>query len=143
MSMAREKALYDGHPVAAVAATSESIAKQALKLIKVEYEVLPHVIDPVEAMQPGAPILHEYLRTKGVKGPERQADQRGRAARIRRWATSKRASQRPTSSSSANSTPSRCIRAISSRRPASPATPRTARSNCGAAPRGRVSFATG
>ncbi|MGH6770863.1 MAG: xanthine dehydrogenase family protein molybdopterin-binding subunit [Xanthobacteraceae bacterium] len=66
-AMAREKALYDGHPVAAVAATSESIAKAALKLIKVEYEVLPHVIDPVEAMKDGAPILHPYLRTKGVK----------------------------------------------------------------------------
>src|SRR3954447_1793697 len=66
-AMAREKALYDGHPVAAVAATSESIAKQALKLIKVEYEVLPHVIDPVEAMKPGAPILHSHIRTKGIK----------------------------------------------------------------------------
>ncbi|MCC6775915.1 MAG: xanthine dehydrogenase family protein molybdopterin-binding subunit [Hyphomicrobiales bacterium] len=66
-AMAREKALYDGHPVAAVAATSESIAKQALKLIKVDYEVLPHVIDPIAAMRPDAPILHEHLRTKGVK----------------------------------------------------------------------------
>jgi CO/xanthine dehydrogenase Mo-binding subunit len=70
-AMAREKALYDGHPVAAVAATSESIAKAALKLIKVEYEVLPHVIDPVEAMQPDAPILHDYLRTKGIKGADK------------------------------------------------------------------------
>src|SRR5215468_9454699 len=69
-AMAREKALYDGHPVAAVAATSESIAKQALKLIKVDYEVLPHVIDPAEAMKDDAPILHDYLRTKGVKGAE-------------------------------------------------------------------------
>jgi CO/xanthine dehydrogenase Mo-binding subunit len=66
-AMAREKALYDGHPVAAVAATSEAIAKAALKLIKVEYEVLPHVIDPVEAMKPGAPVLHEHVRTKGIK----------------------------------------------------------------------------
>src|SRR3979409_1655021 len=69
-AMAREKALYDGHPVAAVAATSESIAKQALKLIKVDYEVLPHVIDPVQAMQPGAPVLHDHVRTKGVKGAD-------------------------------------------------------------------------
>jgi CO/xanthine dehydrogenase Mo-binding subunit len=68
--MAREKALYDGHPVAAVAATSESIAKAALKLIKVDYEILPHVIDPVEAMKPTAPILHEHVRTKGVKGAD-------------------------------------------------------------------------
>src|SRR5271168_1999970 len=66
-AMAREKALYDGHPVAAVAATSESIAKQALKLIKVDYEVLPHVIDPIEAMTPGAPILHQHVRTKGIE----------------------------------------------------------------------------
>ena len=64
-AMAREKALYDGHPVAAVAATSEAIAKRALKLIDVEYEVLPHVIDPVDAMKPGAPILHDYMRTNG------------------------------------------------------------------------------
>ena len=69
-AMAREKALYDGHPVAAVAATSESIAKAALKLIKVDYEILPHVIDPVEAMKPTAPILHEHVRTKGVKGAD-------------------------------------------------------------------------
>ena len=67
MVMAREKVLHEGHPVAAVAATSESIAKRALKLIKVEYEVLPHVIDPVAAMQPDAPVLHPYLRTKGAK----------------------------------------------------------------------------
>jgi CO/xanthine dehydrogenase Mo-binding subunit len=68
--MAREKVLYDGHPVAAVAATSESIARRALKLIKVEYEILPHVIDPVEAMQPGAPVLHPHIRTKGIEGAE-------------------------------------------------------------------------
>ena len=70
VAMAREKVYWEGHPVAAVAATTEAIAKKALKLIEVEYEVLPHVIDPVEAMQPGAPILHDYLRTKGVKGPD-------------------------------------------------------------------------
>ncbi len=65
--MAREKALYEGHPVAAVAATSAGIAKQALKLIKVDYEVLPHVIDVVEAMQPGAPLLDESMITAGVE----------------------------------------------------------------------------
>ena len=65
--MAREKVLYEGHPVAAVAATSGVVAKQALKLIKVDYEVLPHVIDVVEAMQPGAPLLHEDMITAGVE----------------------------------------------------------------------------
>ena len=53
--MAREKALYEGHAVAAVAATSTAIARRAVKLIDVKYEVLPHVIDVVEAMRPDAP----------------------------------------------------------------------------------------
>ena len=68
-AMAREKALFDGHPVAAVAATTDLIAKEALRLIKVDYVVLPHVIDPVEAMKPDAPILHDYIRTKGLDQP--------------------------------------------------------------------------
>jgi CO/xanthine dehydrogenase Mo-binding subunit len=70
-ALAREKALYDGHAVAAVAATSESIAKQALKLIKVDYEVLPHVIELADAKKPDAPILHDYMRTKGVEGADK------------------------------------------------------------------------
>ena len=57
--MAREKVLYDGHAVAAVAAISASIARKALKLIEVDYEVLPHVIDVEEAMKPDAPLLHD------------------------------------------------------------------------------------
>src|SRR5262249_56120088 len=65
--MAREKALYEGHAVAAVAATSTAIARRALKLIDVKYEVLPHVIDAVAAMQPGAPLLHDDLFTAGVE----------------------------------------------------------------------------
>ncbi len=56
--MARDKALYDGHAVAAVAAASNHIAKKALKLIKVEYDVLPHVTDVDEAIKEGAPVLH-------------------------------------------------------------------------------------
>ena len=65
--MAREKALYEGHAVAAVAATSAAVARRACKLIDVQYEVLPHVIDAVEAMQPGAPLLHDDLFTVGVE----------------------------------------------------------------------------
>jgi len=67
--MAREKILYVGHPIAAVAATSQSIADAALALIEVEYEVLPHVIDVDEAVKPGAPILHDWVKTKGIDGP--------------------------------------------------------------------------
>ncbi len=65
--MAREKALYEGHAVAAVAAISNSIAEEALSLIKVEYEVLPHVIDVDEAMSPDAPLLFEDMITRGIE----------------------------------------------------------------------------
>lgn len=65
--MAREKALFAGHPVAAVAATSQAIAAQAVNLIDVEYEVLPHVIDVDEAMREDAPVLFDNLFTKGVE----------------------------------------------------------------------------
>ena len=58
-TMAGEKALYDGHAVAAVAATSKFIAEEALRLIAVEYEVLPHVIDVDDAIKPDAPIIRE------------------------------------------------------------------------------------
>ncbi|MGD9805204.1 MAG: xanthine dehydrogenase family protein molybdopterin-binding subunit [Hyphomicrobiaceae bacterium] len=64
--MAREKVLFEGHPVAAVAATSETIARAALKLIKVDYEVLPHVIDVIDAMKPDAPIVEDGMITAGI-----------------------------------------------------------------------------
>ncbi len=64
--MARTKALYDGHAVAAVAAVDADTAEAALGLIKVEYEVLPHVTDVDEAMKPTAPLLHANCFTKGV-----------------------------------------------------------------------------
>lgn len=70
--MAREKVLYHGHSVAAVAATDPRIAKRALKLIAVEYEVLPHVVDVEGAMADDAPILHDHIRTEGVEdAPDR------------------------------------------------------------------------
>ena len=72
--MAREKVLYTGHPVAAVAATSQSIAMAALKLIEVDYDVLPHVIDVDEAMAPDAPILHDWVNTDGINGPTNISD---------------------------------------------------------------------
>ena len=65
--IARGKALYEGHAVAAVAATSQAIAEAALDLIDVKYEVLPHVIDVEAAMAPDAPILHDDLFTDGVE----------------------------------------------------------------------------
>jgi CO/xanthine dehydrogenase Mo-binding subunit len=64
--MARDKALYDGHAVAAVAATSSAAADEAIALIEVVYEPLPHVIDVEAAMDPGAPLLHQHLFTAGL-----------------------------------------------------------------------------
>jgi CO/xanthine dehydrogenase Mo-binding subunit len=58
--MARENALFPGHPVAAVAATTEAIAAQACALIDVDYEVLPWSIEIDDALKPDAPILHEF-----------------------------------------------------------------------------------
>jgi CO/xanthine dehydrogenase Mo-binding subunit len=59
--LARGKALYKGHPIAAVAAVNAHVAEQALALIKVEYEVLKPVLTAAEAMKPDAPILHDRL----------------------------------------------------------------------------------
>jgi CO/xanthine dehydrogenase Mo-binding subunit len=64
--IAREKALYEGHAVAAVAALSPAIAEEALDLIEVTYDVLPHVTDVEAAMAPGAPVLHAHIFTEGV-----------------------------------------------------------------------------
>ena len=64
--MARGKVLYEGHALAAVAATTAEIGEQALALIDVKYEVLPHVIDVEAAMAEGAPVLHADMFTAGV-----------------------------------------------------------------------------
>ena len=61
--MAREKVLYRGHALAAVAAISPHVAEEALSRIEVDYEVLPPVLDADAAMQDDAPILHERLVT--------------------------------------------------------------------------------
>ena len=63
--MARDKALFPGHPIAAVAATTEAIAAEACKLIEVDYEVLPWSIEIDDAIRPDAPILHEFNKFDG------------------------------------------------------------------------------
>ena len=64
--MARDKVLYEGHAIAAVAATSKRIARQALDAIEIEYEVLPHVTDVQAAMEPNAPLLSDKRYTQGI-----------------------------------------------------------------------------
>ena len=57
--IAIDKVRYVGEPVAIVCATDRYKAEDALDYVKVDYEPLPAVVDPVAAEKPGAPILHE------------------------------------------------------------------------------------
>ena len=61
--MAREKALYKGHPVAAVAAVNAHVADSAALLINVEYEVLPPLMTVQQAMKDGAKPVHDDVTT--------------------------------------------------------------------------------
>jgi xanthine dehydrogenase molybdenum-binding subunit len=61
--LARDKTLYFGHALAGVSAVSLELADKALALIKVDYEVLPPVMEVDFAMQADAPVLHDFLRT--------------------------------------------------------------------------------
>jgi putative selenate reductase molybdopterin-binding subunit len=65
------KVRHVGDRVAVVAAETPELAQQALRLIEVEYEVLPHVLDPVEAMQEGAPVIHDEPDTEGMYDAQR------------------------------------------------------------------------
>lgn len=64
--LAHAKALYKGHAVAAVAATSAHVADEAIKLIKVDYEPLPVVGDVLAGMRDDAPLLHDDVHTNSM-----------------------------------------------------------------------------
>jgi len=73
--LAIDKVRYEGEGVAAVAAIDEEIAEIALGLISIKYEKLSAVFDPMKAIEPEAPLIHENLETynhapyiKPVKG---------------------------------------------------------------------------
>ncbi len=73
--MARGVVRYVGEAVAAVAAEDVETARAAAQAIKVDYQVLPAVFDPEEAMVPGAPVLHDYAQDNLVKHiPIRKGD---------------------------------------------------------------------
>ncbi|MDP1716896.1 MAG: hypothetical protein Q8L40_02365 [Burkholderiales bacterium] len=138
--MAREKALFEGHAVAAVAAISKTVADEALRLIKVDYEVLPHVINIEQAMQPDAPLLFEDMITRGVEPAPDKPSNISKRIELRS-AISRQASPRPTRSWKIPSGPRRCIKAISSPRHASRASTRTDRRSSGRRVRGTSLFA--
>ncbi len=62
MYVISNKARFVGDAIAAVAAVDEATAEEALYLIKADYEILPAVFDPLEAMKPGAPIVHDFAK---------------------------------------------------------------------------------
>ncbi|HNR02265.1 MAG TPA: molybdopterin-dependent oxidoreductase [Anaerolineaceae bacterium] len=66
-----DKVRFVGDRVAVVAAETLEIANAALKLIDVEYEVLPAVVDMEAAMQPGAPVIHDEADSEGIFDRER------------------------------------------------------------------------
>jgi CO/xanthine dehydrogenase Mo-binding subunit len=88
--LADRKVGYKGEPVAAVIATSEAAARDAVKKVRVDWEVLPHVLDVEEAIKPGAPVVldiypgnkfiyhgkydHQKLRYGDVEAAFRSAD---------------------------------------------------------------------
>ena len=76
--LAHGKALYTGHAIAGVAAINPHVASEALDLIEVEYEILPHVLSATEGMKEDAPILIEGLRTeefgRQASGPSNVAE---------------------------------------------------------------------
>ncbi len=130
--MARDKVLYDGHAVAAVAATSPSIAEEACELIEVEYHVLPYVIDVEEAMKPDAPLLHDDLFTQGVDPKPTHPSNVAKVVAFNEGRHRGRVSATPTSSSSGAIRTHRCTRPISSRMPASCRSQPTASARSGA-----------
>ncbi|MBI4320802.1 MAG: molybdopterin-dependent oxidoreductase [Chloroflexi bacterium] len=71
-AIAVDKVRYVGEAVAAVAAMDEDSAEEALRLIRVEYEDLPPVFDPAQAMQPEAPLVHETLASNISASPSYQ-----------------------------------------------------------------------
>jgi len=66
-----KKVRFVGDRVAAVAAETEAIAQQALELIEVEYQQLPAVFDPKEAMGPKAPVIHDEPESWNIADKQR------------------------------------------------------------------------
>jgi CO/xanthine dehydrogenase Mo-binding subunit len=92
MILATDKVRFIGDEVAAVAAVDEDAAEEALSLIQVDYEELPAVFDPLEAMQEGAPLIHDKPRNivaefKLSKGDMDRAFQESRAVYSERYYT--------------------------------------------------------
>ncbi len=71
--IARDKVFYEGHALAAVAASTRDQAQAAAAAVKVEYEVLPAVLTIDQALAPDAPVLHAHMMTAGANPPAEEA----------------------------------------------------------------------
>ena len=67
--LARDKVRFIGEKVAAVAAETAEIAEAACELIEVDYEIIPAVFDPLEAIEPDAPLIHDPDLIRAWKTP--------------------------------------------------------------------------
>jgi aerobic carbon-monoxide dehydrogenase large subunit len=81
-ALAQETATYEGQPVVSVAATSRHVAEDALELIEIDYEPLPHVSDVMSALAPGAPVIHPGSLESNllVSNPQGSGDMAARVA---------------------------------------------------------------
>ncbi len=70
--LAFDKVRHVGEPVAGVAAVDGDTAEEAVRLIRVEYEALPAVTDPEEAMKESSPLVHEELSLYAPPAPQRK-----------------------------------------------------------------------
>ena len=70
--LAKDKVLYDGHAIAAVAAISQAIANKAAKLIEVEYKILKPVMDIKTAEKKSSPIIDKNIFTEGLSEPNKK-----------------------------------------------------------------------
>jgi CO/xanthine dehydrogenase Mo-binding subunit len=65
--MAVDKVRFVGEPIVAIAATSRYLAEDALELVNVEFELLPVLLDPLEALKPDSPLLFESNKTNVIQ----------------------------------------------------------------------------
>ncbi|MGH6882126.1 MAG: xanthine dehydrogenase family protein molybdopterin-binding subunit, partial [Hypericibacter sp.] len=81
-ALAQETATYEGQPVVSVVATSRAIAEDAIDLIDIDYEPLPHISDVLDALTDGSPVLHPDVLSSNLlaSNKDRGGDPEGRMA---------------------------------------------------------------
>ena len=75
-ALAAELCAFEGHPVVSVAAESRQIAEDAVELVEIDYEPLPHVSDPLRALEPDSPVIHSGQMESNllVSNPQRRGE---------------------------------------------------------------------